>query len=120
MDLHLSLEKIIKKSLKTAEISLFEVMFRNHIGVYVFTSVLWEVVLPLKGIFDIMTQDGEKRVFEAQNWSFLGILNVCLKVKCGEIIQKIDFFRFFQKYSKYQNMISDVSGSVLGTVRGCF
>ena len=85
-----------------------------------FFVVLWEVVWLLKGIFDIMTQDGEKRVFEAQNWSFLGILNVCLKLKCGEIIQKIDFSKFFQKYSKYQNMISDVSGSVLETVRGCF
>ena len=41
MDFHLSLEKkIIKKSLKTAEISSFEVMFRNVIQVYNFTSML--------------------------------------------------------------------------------
>ena len=45
MDLHLSLEKkIIKKSLKTAEISSFEVMFRNVIQVYNFTSLHFKIM----------------------------------------------------------------------------
>ena len=62
MELQLSLEKkkIIKKSLKTAEISLFEGMFRKGVFLYVFTSlhfdIVWEKGVLLakeKDVFDL-------------------------------------------------------------------
>ena len=60
-----------------------------------FFVVLWEVVSPLRAIFDIMTQNRENRKKRVQKWAILRPFEAFLKVKyCKN--QGDDFEWFFK------------------------
>ena len=49
-----------------------------------FLVVLWEVVSPLRAIFDIMTQNRENRKKHVQKCSYFNPFEALLKVKYNE------------------------------------
>ena len=60
-----------------------------------FFVVLWEVVSPLRAIFDIMTQNRENCKKWVQKWPYLSPFEAFLKVKYGTN-QRDDFGWFFK------------------------
>ena len=60
-----------------------------------FFVVLWEVVSPLRAIFDIMTQNRENRKKRVQKWPYLSPFEAFLKVKYSKN-QGDDFEWFFK------------------------
>ena len=60
-----------------------------------FFVVLWEVVSPLRAIFDIMTQNRENRKKRVPKWPYFGPLEAFLKVKYSKN-QGDDFEWFFK------------------------
>ena len=60
-----------------------------------FFVVLWEVVSPLRAIFDIMTQNRENRKKRVQKWPYFSPFEALLKVKYSEN-QGDDFVWFFK------------------------
>ena len=60
-----------------------------------FFVVLWEVVSPLRAIFDIMTQNRENRKKWVQKWPYFGPFEALLKVKYSKN-QGDDFEWFFK------------------------
>ena len=60
-----------------------------------FFVVLWEVVSPLRAIFDIMTHNRENRKKRLPKWPYLGPLEAFLKVKYSKN-QGDDFEWFFK------------------------
>ena len=60
-----------------------------------FFVVLWEVVSPLRAIFDIMTQNRENRKKRVPKWPYFGPFEAFLKVKYSKN-QGDDFEWFFK------------------------
>ena len=60
-----------------------------------FFVVLWEVVSPLRAIFDIMSQHRENRKKRIQKWSYFSSFEAFLKVKYSKN-QDDDFECFFK------------------------
>ena len=60
-----------------------------------FFVVLWEVVSPLRAIFDIMTQNRENRKKRVQKWPYFSPFEAFLKVKYSKN-QGDDFEWFFK------------------------
>ena len=67
----------------------------NPITLIMFFVVLWEVVSPLRAIFDIMTQNRENRKKRVQKWPYFSPFEALLKVKYSEN-QGDDFEWFFK------------------------
>ena len=65
------------------------------ITLIMFFVVLWEVVSPLRAIFDIMTQNRENRKKRVQKWPYLSPFEAFLKVKYSKN-QGDDFWQFFK------------------------
>merc|ERR1711951_38732 len=56
----------------------------NPKTIMMFFVVLWEVVPPLKGFFDIMTQNRKNRKKQVENWVIFSPFQAFLKVKYSQ------------------------------------
>ena len=90
-----------------------------------FFVVLWEVVSPLRAIFDIMTQNRENRKKWVQQWAILRPFEAFLKVKYSKN-QGDDFEWFFKVvlmvlefYPGYGKVFWDLKGCI-PNLRTCF
>ena len=90
-----------------------------------FFVVLWEVVSPLRAIFDIMTQNRENRKKRVPKWPYFGPFEAFLKVKYSKN-QGDDFEWFFkvvlmvlELYSGYRKVFRGFKESI-PSLRTCF